>query len=64
MSAAWLGDFFNPNIHTTRSDTLAPGGAGGDGLASYAARRRNLALPPARAATPDGAHESLPHDGA
>jgi hypothetical protein len=54
--------------------------AGGDGHVSYAARRRNLACrPPALASlTPrlpshpsprlpgalDGAHESLPHDGA
>jgi hypothetical protein len=40
---------FTPNIPTTIGATLALGGAGGDGLLGYAARRRNLACrPPAQ----------------
>jgi hypothetical protein len=38
--------------------------AGGDGLSSYAARRRNLACRPPVLAISNGAHESLPHHGA
>jgi hypothetical protein len=55
--AGSAGDCFTPNNPTTIGATLAVGGAGGDGAYRYAARRRNLALPPARAAAPHGAHE-------
>src|SRR3954454_6330 len=49
MPADCAGDCFKPNSPTTISVTLAPGGAGGDGALSYAARRRNLACrPPAQ----------------
>jgi hypothetical protein len=41
--AASAGDYFNPNIPTTIGATLALGGAGGDGVLRYAARRRKLA---------------------
>jgi hypothetical protein len=47
--AGCAGDCFIPNSPTTIGGTLAPGGAGGDGAFSYAARRRNLACrPPAQ----------------
>src|SRR4051794_4597023 len=49
MPADCAGDCFKPNSPTTISVTLTPGGAGGDGALSYAARRRNLACrPPAQ----------------
>ena len=47
--AGCAGSSSIPNSPTTISDTLALGGAGGDGAHSYAARRRNLAChPPAQ----------------
>ena len=63
--AGSAGDCFTPNSPTTIGVTIAPGEtAGGDGVCSYAARRRNLACRPPALAGPHGAHESLPHDGA
>ena len=47
--AGCAGACFTPNSPTTIGVTIAPGSAGGDGLLSYAARRRNLACrPPAQ----------------